>query len=156
MHAAHSPDLSQLSLQATRPLPVTAHAQPSRIAIASFYLYYVALYAPVAIAISFFPVWIRAQGLSEQQTGMVLALGAALAVLVNPAVGAMADQYRSRKAILLALAPLSMPIPVAWIPRPDAPEASHAAPVFPVLPVLPVFPASANAIAWVAASLHRP
>lgn len=85
------------------PLPVTAPARASRNAIASFYLYYVALYAPVAITISFFPLWIRAQGLSEQQTGMVLALGAALAVLVNPAVGAMADQYRSRKVILLAL-----------------------------------------------------
>ena len=82
---------------------MTAHAQPARNAIASFYLYYVALYAPVAITISFFPLWIRAQGLSEQQTGMVLALGAALAVLVNPAVGAMADQYRSRKVILLVL-----------------------------------------------------
>ncbi|MGO4329787.1 MFS transporter [Cupriavidus sp. 2TAF22] len=75
----------------------------ARRAVASFYLYYIALYAPVAIAISFFPLWIRAQGLDEQQTGLVMALGAALAVLVNPAVGAIADQYRSRKAILLAL-----------------------------------------------------
>lgn len=71
--------------------------------MAAFYLYYVALYAPVAIIISFFPLWIRAQGLTDRQTGLVLALGSALAVVVNPLVGAMADQARSRKTILLVL-----------------------------------------------------
>jgi len=82
---------------------VTTQAAGTRHPVAAFYLYYVALYAPVAITISFFPLWIRAQGLDDRQTGLVMALGAALAVLVNPAVGAIADQYRSRKAILLAL-----------------------------------------------------
>jgi len=82
---------------------VTTQAAGIRHPVAAFYLYYIALYAPVAITISFFPLWIRAQGLDDRQTGLVMALGAALAVLVNPAVGAIADQYRSRKAILLAL-----------------------------------------------------
>jgi len=82
---------------------VTTQAAGTRHPVAAFYLYYIALYAPVAITISFFPLWIRAQGLDDRQTGLVMALGAALAVLVNPAVGAIADQYRSRKAILLAL-----------------------------------------------------
>ncbi|WP_454732614.1 MULTISPECIES: MFS transporter [Cupriavidus] len=82
---------------------MTTQAAGTRHPVAAFYLYYVALYAPVAITISFFPLWIRAQGLDDRQTGLVMALGAALAVLVNPAVGAIADQYRSRKAILLAL-----------------------------------------------------
>ena len=83
-------------------LPVI-DSRPSGRTSAAFYLYYVSLYAPVAITISFFPLWIRAQGLSEQQTGLVLALGAGLAVLVNPMIGAMADQARSRKTILLAM-----------------------------------------------------
>ncbi len=82
---------------------MTTQAAGTRHPVAAFYLYYIALYAPVAITISFFPLWIRAQGLDDRQTGLVMALGAALAVLVNPAVGAIADQYRSRKAILLAL-----------------------------------------------------
>ncbi|WP_059412144.1 MFS transporter [Cupriavidus basilensis] len=82
---------------------MTTQAASIRHPVAAFYLYYIALYAPVAITISFFPLWIRAQGLDDRQTGLVMALGAALAVLVNPAVGAIADQYRSRKAILLAL-----------------------------------------------------
>ena len=82
---------------------MTTQAAGIRHPVAAFYLYYIALYAPVAITISFFPLWIRAQGLDDRQTGLVMALGAALAVLVNPAVGAIADQYRSRKAILLAL-----------------------------------------------------
>ncbi|WP_454724606.1 MULTISPECIES: MFS transporter [Cupriavidus] len=82
---------------------MTTRATGTRHPVAAFYLYYIALYAPVAITISFFPLWIRAQGLDDRQTGLVMALGAALAVLVNPAVGAIADQYRSRKAILLAM-----------------------------------------------------
>ncbi|WP_420994787.1 MFS transporter [Cupriavidus sp. 30B13] len=82
---------------------MTTQTAGTRHPVAAFYLYYIALYAPVAITISFFPLWIRAQGLDDRQTGLVMALGAALAVLVNPAVGAIADQYRSRKAILLAL-----------------------------------------------------
>ena len=69
----------------------------------AFYAYYFALYAQVAIGITFMPLWLRSSGLSVQEIGACLALASALAVVVNPLVGGTADRTRSNKAILFGL-----------------------------------------------------
>lgn len=69
----------------------------------AFYAFYVALYAQIAIGITFMPLWLRAQGLSEATIGMCLAAAAMIAVVVNPLVGTLADRTRRNKAILIAL-----------------------------------------------------
>lgn len=70
---------------------------------AAFYGYYVALYVPVAVTISFLPLWIKSRGLSEQQIGLLFAVGALLALVINPVVGLIADTRQSRKNVLLVL-----------------------------------------------------
>ncbi|MBA3774281.1 MAG: MFS transporter [Ramlibacter sp.] len=72
-----------------------------------FYAYYAALYGPVAITISFLPLWIRSNGLTEQQVGQLFAVGALIKLVVNPIVGLVADASESRKNVLLSLVAMS-------------------------------------------------
>jgi PPP family 3-phenylpropionic acid transporter len=69
----------------------------------AFYAFYVALYAQIAIGITFMPLWLKAQGLSEATVGMCMAAAAIIAVVVNPIVGTVADRTRLNKAILVTL-----------------------------------------------------
>ncbi|WP_164854738.1 MFS transporter [Devosia sp. 1566] len=73
----------------------------------AFYAYYFALYAQVAIGITFMPLWLKSGGLTVQEIGVCLALASALAVVVNPVVGGAADRTRSNKAILFGLVVLA-------------------------------------------------
>jgi len=61
------------------------------------------MYGPVAITISFLPLWIKAHGLSEQQIGQLFAFGALLGIVINPIVGLMADLRENRKGVLIVL-----------------------------------------------------
>lgn len=69
----------------------------------AFYAFYVALYAQIAVGITFMPLWLKAQGLSEANIGLCMAAAAIIAVFINPLVGAVADRTRLNKAILIAL-----------------------------------------------------
>lgn len=69
----------------------------------AFYAFYVALYAQIAVGITFMPLWLKAQGLSEATIGMCMAAAAIIAVVVNPLVGTFADRTRLNKATLVAL-----------------------------------------------------
>ncbi|MCH8465489.1 MAG: MFS transporter [Roseinatronobacter sp.] len=69
----------------------------------AFYAFYIALYAQIAIGITFMPLWLRAQGLSEASIGACLAAAAIIAVVINPLVGTVADRTRHNKAILIGL-----------------------------------------------------
>lgn len=69
----------------------------------AFYAFYIALYAQIAVGITFMPLWLKAQGLSEASIGMCMAAAAIIAVVVNPLVGTFADRTRLNKAILIAL-----------------------------------------------------
>lgn len=69
----------------------------------AFYAFYFGLYAQIAIGITFMPLWLKAQGLSEATVGMCMAAAAIIAVVVNPLVGTFADRTRLNKAILVAL-----------------------------------------------------
>ncbi|WFE74227.1 MFS transporter [Roseinatronobacter sp. S2] len=69
----------------------------------AFYAFYVALYAQIAVGITFMPLWLKAQGLSEATVGMCMAAAAIIAVVINPLVGTFADRTRLNKAILVAL-----------------------------------------------------
>lgn len=69
----------------------------------AFYAFYVALYAQIAIGITFMPLWLKAQGLSEATVGMCMAAAAIIAVVINPLVGTFADRTRLNKAILVTL-----------------------------------------------------
>jgi PPP family 3-phenylpropionic acid transporter len=69
----------------------------------AFYAFYFALYASVAIGITFMPLWLRSQGLTEQDIGICIAVASILAVVINPLVGGAADRTRRNKAILTGL-----------------------------------------------------
>ncbi|NMG38029.1 MFS transporter [Chelativorans sp. ZYF759] len=69
----------------------------------AFYAFYVALYAQIAVGITFMPLWLKAQGLSETTIGTCMAAAAIIAVVVNPLVGTFADRTRLNKAILVTL-----------------------------------------------------
>lgn len=69
----------------------------------AFYAFYVALYAQIAIGITFMPLWLKAQGLGEATIGMCMAAAAVIAVVVNPLVGIFADRTRLNKVILVSL-----------------------------------------------------
>lgn len=69
----------------------------------AFYAFHVALYAQIAIGITFMPLWLRAQGLSEASIGLCMAAAAIVAVAINPLVGTFADRTRLNKPILIAL-----------------------------------------------------
>ena len=68
-----------------------------------FYAFYFALYAQIAIGITFMPLWLKDQGLSEATIGTSLAAAATIAVVVNPLVGTVADRTHRNKAILIGL-----------------------------------------------------
>lgn len=68
-----------------------------------FYAFYIALYAQIAIGITFLPLWLKAQGLSEATIGTCMAAAAIVAVVLNPLVGTFADRTRRNKAILFGL-----------------------------------------------------
>jgi MFS transporter, PPP family, 3-phenylpropionic acid transporter len=69
----------------------------------AFYAFYVALYAQIAVGITFMPLWLKAQGLSEATVGTCMAAAAIIAVVVNPLVGTFADRTRLNKAVLVTL-----------------------------------------------------
>ncbi|MCG6115250.1 MAG: MFS transporter [Mesorhizobium sp.] len=69
----------------------------------AFYAFYVALYAQIAVGITFMPLWLQAQGLSEAAIGTCMAAAAIIAVVINPLVGTFADRTRLNKAILVTL-----------------------------------------------------
>lgn len=69
----------------------------------AFYAFYVALYAQIAVGITFMPLWLKAQGLTEANIGMCMAAAAIIAVVVNPVVGTFADRTRLNKVILVSL-----------------------------------------------------
>lgn len=56
-----------------------------------FYAFYITLYAQIAIGITFMPLWLKAQGLSEGTIGMCMAAAATVAVVINPLAGTFAD-----------------------------------------------------------------
>ncbi|HEV7371288.1 MFS transporter, partial [Arenibaculum sp.] len=66
-------------------------------------VYYAALYAPIAVSLTFLPVWMRGLGLSERDIGLVGAIGIALRVLASPVASHAADRLGRRKPLLLAL-----------------------------------------------------
>ena len=68
-----------------------------------FNAYYVTLYAPIAVLISFFPLWLRSQGLTEADVGLCLSLGSVLAIVANPIVGTIADKTGRRERLLIVL-----------------------------------------------------
>lgn len=69
----------------------------------AFYAFYFALYAQIAIGITFMPLWLQSQRLTEESIGICLAAASIVAVVINPLVGAFADRTRQNKAILLGL-----------------------------------------------------
>lgn len=69
----------------------------------AFYSFYFALYAQIAIGITFMPLWLRSKGLTEPDIGTYLALAWVIAVIVNPLVGSTADRTRRHKVILIGL-----------------------------------------------------
>lgn len=65
--------------------------------------YYGATFAFVGVQMPFWPVWLRAQGLSASEIGLLLAAGLWVKVISNPLIAQAADRRGARKAFLVGL-----------------------------------------------------
>ena len=54
-------------------------------------LFYVAIFAVIGIYLPFWPVWLKARGLSDSELGLILGVGLWSRVVVNPIVAHMVD-----------------------------------------------------------------
>jgi len=78
-------------------------ADAKRQATLAISIYYAALYAPVAIILTFFPLWMRGRGLTAENIGLIVGLGTVLRIVTNPVVAHIADRSGRRKPVLIAL-----------------------------------------------------
>lgn len=66
-------------------------------------LFYGAVFLALGIYGPFWPLWLKAQGLSPEQIGLVFALGTLAKVTVNPFAARAADRSGRRKRLLVGL-----------------------------------------------------
>ena len=71
-------------------------------------LFYVAIFAVVGIHLPFWPVWLKARGLSDSELGLILGAGLWSRVVVNPIVAHMVDSSGRRTDLMGGLAILSV------------------------------------------------
>ncbi len=63
---------------------------------------YAALFFELGVNLPFFPLWLRAQALSDEAIGIVLAAPLLARIIANPVVGALADRSgRARAALVI-------------------------------------------------------
>lgn len=67
-------------------------------------LFYLAIFSAIGIHLPFWPVWLRAQGLSAGEIGAVLAAAFLTKVVSNPLVGQAVDRHGRRRGPLMLLA----------------------------------------------------
>jgi PPP family 3-phenylpropionic acid transporter len=65
--------------------------------------FYVAIFTFIGIYLPFWPVWLKAQGLSVEALGLVLAAGTWIRIAANPIAGHFADARADRRLPILVL-----------------------------------------------------
>jgi MFS transporter, PPP family, 3-phenylpropionic acid transporter len=69
--------------------------------------YYAALYASVAVILTFFPVWIQRHGLTASQIGQILAVGHLVKAISIPVSSHLASWFLTQKQLLLLMIALT-------------------------------------------------
>jgi PPP family 3-phenylpropionic acid transporter len=69
--------------------------------------YYAALYASVAVILTFFPLWIQRNGLTASQTGQVLAVGYLVKAVSIPVSSHLASHFCTQRQLLLFMIALT-------------------------------------------------
>ncbi|MEK9754332.1 MAG: 3-phenylpropionate MFS transporter [Rhodospirillaceae bacterium] len=65
--------------------------------------YYSAAFAVIGVIMPFWPLWLKAHGLSAEDLALVMALGIAVKTLANPLVAGAADRLGERKRLISGL-----------------------------------------------------
>ncbi|MGE5269632.1 MAG: MFS transporter [Thiohalocapsa sp.] len=71
-------------------------------------LFYAASFLVVGIQLPFWPVWLAGRGLDVQEIAAIFAAGIWAKIVATPLVGALADRLGSGRAVMVALAMLSL------------------------------------------------
>lgn len=71
-------------------------------------LFYTASFLVVGIQTPFWPVWLAGRGFGPQQISLIFAAAIWARVVATPALGALADRLGRRRAVMLALATVSL------------------------------------------------
>lgn len=66
-------------------------------------LFYAAIFSFIGVHLPFWPVWLKAQGLSAEELGLVIAAGTWVRIAANPLVGHFADARAERRMPILVL-----------------------------------------------------
>ncbi|XEC93232.1 MFS transporter [Paenibacillus tarimensis] len=87
-------------IQAQPALSATANQEAVRLRLFSF-----SIYSTMAVVVSYFPLYFHERGFTEQQIGILYAIGPALSIFANLITGMVSDKYRTiRKIMTLLLA----------------------------------------------------
>lgn len=77
---------------------------PSRLSISlRLSLFYASIFSAVGIHLPFWPVWLKAQGLTAGQIGLLLAVTFFTKIITNPIVGAVVDRRGDRRQPMILL-----------------------------------------------------
>src|SRR5437763_1244297 len=71
-------------------------------------LFYAAIFLLVGIQTPFWPVWLAGRGFGPQEIALIFAAAIWAKVIATPALGALADRLGRRRAVMLALAAVSL------------------------------------------------
>jgi len=71
-------------------------------------LFYGATFLLVGVQTPFWPVWLAGRGFGPQQIALIFAAAIWAKVVATPALGALADRFGRRRAVMLALAAVSL------------------------------------------------
>jgi MFS transporter, PPP family, 3-phenylpropionic acid transporter len=86
---------------------MTSLEQQPRIAL-RLSAYYAASFLIVGIKSPFWPVWLAGRGLGAREIALLLASAIWVNVVATPMIGALADRYDRRRAMMIALCGLAM------------------------------------------------
>ena len=67
-------------------------------------MFYAASFLVVGIQLPFWPVWLAGRGLDAQEIAMVFAAAIWTKIIATPALGALADRFGRRRAVMIGLA----------------------------------------------------
>lgn len=73
-------------------------------------LFYTALFCFMGVLLPFWPVWLKARGLSPEDIGLLFGLATFIRIITNPLIAQEADRRGSRKPFMIALSAASFVI----------------------------------------------
>ncbi|MFA9557877.1 MFS transporter [Evansella sp. AB-rgal1] len=112
-------------------------------------LFFFVLFSSYAATGALMPLYLRYQGLSTEQIGVILALGAVVAVFGQPFFGYMSDKLQSTKKVLIGVMIISLCISIIYF------QLSTFFMLLFIFIVLNFFKSSTGPLAWVSKEFIR-